>query len=111
MTKMPNYNGQHIVVVCLICHSMMCKNTHHPCFCGWKAFKQDEKYQWVVNENNILGIIWWIHVFTGNSPNLRQGRLWKTFWHAQTKLSLGVTIIHLTLAWDTQLFWDIVHVP
>ena len=40
----------------------------------------------------------WIHVFTGDHPNLRQERLWKTLWHAQTKLNLGVTTItiHMT---------------
>lgn len=40
----------------MTCHGIMCKNKCHPCFCGWKAFKQDEKYHWVVSEDNVLGI-------------------------------------------------------
>ena len=68
MTKMPKYNGHNVVVACLTSHSMLCKNTHYPWFCGWKAFKQDEKYQWVVNENNILGIIWWIQGEGNGNP-------------------------------------------
>lgn len=40
----------------MTCHGIMCKNKCHPCFCGWKAFKQDEKYHWVVSEDNVPGI-------------------------------------------------------
>lgn len=103
MTKMPKYNEQRIVASCLTCYSMMCKNTYHPFFvCVCKAFKQNEKYQLVVNENNVLGITWWIRVSTGNNSNLRQGGSLKNIWRTQTKLNFGVTTILLTLAWDPQ---------
>ena len=92
MTKMPKYNGQHVVVVCLTSHSMLCKNTHYPWFCGWKAFKQDEKYQWVVNENNILGIIWWIQGEGSGNPleyscleNPMDGGAWQAAVHGVAK--------------------------
>lgn len=63
----------------MTCCGIMCKNKCHPCFCGWKAFKQDENYHWVVSEDNVLGITWSICVPSGNNSNLRQGRLWETY--------------------------------
>lgn len=63
----------------MTCHGIMCKNKCHPCVCGWKAFKQDEKYHWVMSEDNVLGIHGrFVSPLRTTLPG-RQGRLWETY--------------------------------
>lgn len=51
LRKVFGYNGQNISASFLAVHSVLWTDTHHLCFCGWKAVKQNRRRQWVSDRN------------------------------------------------------------
>lgn len=58
LRKFPCYKGQNTMVACPTCHSVPYTNIHHPCFCGWKAVKQNRETQWVPDGIKAVGMMW-----------------------------------------------------
>lgn len=58
LRMVPDSNGRNTMAPCPTCHSVLCTNTYHTCFCGWKAIKQNEEKQWVPGGIKAVGITW-----------------------------------------------------
>lgn len=83
--------AKNIASACLSCPTMLCTNTHYPCFCGWKAINQDRKKEWVSGENKAAGITRWPSVPAGNDSTLN---LRKAVWGLTTcSCWLGINTI------------------
>ena len=53
LRKVLGYSAQSISVSFPADHGVLCTDTHHVHYCGWKAVRTEEERQWVSDRNRL----------------------------------------------------------
>lgn len=53
LINVSSYNGAEAR---LVCHSVLCTNIYSPCFCGWRAIKQNRERQQVSDGHYVVDL-------------------------------------------------------